>query len=73
MEFYDAWVENHLNLSSSENIATCCKTPLVVSIAPKIFTGVNMLYPNLQSDLLSYHTRNTCIILVDKGFVSNVV
>ena len=40
------------------------RKPLVVPIASKIFTGCsfNMLNPNLQSDLLSDHSRHTLII-----------
>ena len=42
-------------------IAICCQTPLVAPIAPKICTGrfFNIMNPNLPSDLLSDHSRNT--------------
>ena len=39
----------------------CCQTPPVAPIAPNISTGefVNTLNPDLQSDLISDHSRNT--------------
>ena len=42
-------------------IAICCQTPLVAPIASKICTEgfLNMLNPNLPSDLLSDHSSNT--------------
>ena len=42
-------------------IIICCQTQLVAPIAPKICVGgsLNMLNPNLASDLLSGHSRNT--------------
>ena len=42
-------------------IAICCQKPLVAPIASKLCTGgfLNMLNPNLPSDLLSDHSSNT--------------
>ena len=37
-DFNGAWVENHSHMSSSDQIAICHQTPLLVApIAPKIF------------------------------------
>ena len=53
-----AWIRNHLHMSSS---AMCCQMPHVIPIALKInaVRVFNMLNPNVQSDLLSDHSRHT--------------
>ena len=58
IDLYGAWIRKRLHMSSR---AMCCQTPHVIPIDLKInaVRVFNMLNPNVQSDLLSDHSRHT--------------